>query len=250
MEGREGSNGLVVSLFSSQQPKLPWVFPQNPKAKSWKTESPWSSASRLAGFEPRLVLLRGHQSPGEATLDRHILAHRLIWSGTIHNAFVHTVPSDCSDLNWPTCHTGHPQCLLVLGRLGAVLAALLAPSGPDAPQMDLCGLEERDHEGLLVLRSVPPNQARQFGVDALPCRGGVHYRGVGTGKGWGEIPSSPDNLFMAIRSPDKDYLDNSRSYFRGILFSGDPGRQHIIISGDPNTKMHEDPGQDLRGNSG
>lgn len=142
---------------------------------------------------------------------------------------------------------------MVLRRLGAVLAALLAPSGPDAPQMDLCGLEEGDHEGLLVLRSVPPNQACQLGVDALPCRGGVHYRGVGTVKGWREIPFSPDNLLMAICSSDKDYLGNSRSYFRGTLFSGDPwehGRQHIIINGDPDIKKHEDPGQDLQGNSG
>lgn len=239
----------MVSLFSSQQPNPPWVFPQTPKAEG--RPSPFGAlASRLVEFVSRLALLRGHQSPGEATLNRRIPAHRLIWSGTIRNAFVHMVPPGCSDLNWPTCHTGHPQCLLVLGCLRAVLAALLAPSGPDAPQMDLCGLEEGDHEGLLVLRSVPPNQARQLGVDALPCRGGVHYRGVGTGKGWGKILSSPDNLFMAIRSSDKDYLDNSRSYFRGTLFSGDPWehrRQHIIINGDPDTKKHEDPGQDLQG---
>lgn len=45
--------------------------------------------------------------------------------------------------------------------------------------------------------------------------------GQGRGRG-GEIPSSPDNLFMAICSSDKDYLDNSRSYFRGALFSDDP----------------------------
>lgn len=29
-----------------------------------------------------------------------------------------------------------------------------------------------------------------------------------------------------------------------------PGRQHIIINGDPDTKKHEDPGQDLRDNTG
>lgn len=34
--------------------------------------------------------------------------------------------------------------------------------------MDLGGFEERDREGLLVLRAVPSNQTRQFGIDALP----------------------------------------------------------------------------------
>jgi hypothetical protein len=67
-----------------------------------------------------------------------------------------------------TCHTGHPQCFLVLWRLGAVLAALLAPRGPGAAEVDLCGLEEGHHEGLLVLGPVSPNQAGQLRVDALP----------------------------------------------------------------------------------
>lgn len=75
---------------------------------------------------------------------------------------------------------------MVLWRLGAVLAALLAPCGPDATEMDLRGLEEGHHEGLLVLRSMPSNQACQLGVDALPCRGGIHYTEVQvTGTGWG-----------------------------------------------------------------
>lgn len=57
------------------------------------------------------------------------------------------------------CHTGHPQGLLVLWRLGAILAALLAPRGPDTTEMDFRGLEEGHHEGLLVLGSMPSNQA-------------------------------------------------------------------------------------------
>lgn len=67
-----------------------------------------------------------------------------------------------------TCDIGHPQGLLVLGRLGAVLAALPAPRGAGAAKVDLSGLEEGHHEGLLVLGPVPPDQARQLGVDALP----------------------------------------------------------------------------------
>lgn len=86
----------------------------------------------------------------------------------------------------PTCHTGHPQRFLVLRCLGAILAALLAPRGPDATEMDLRGLEEGHHEGLLVLGSMPSNQACQLGVDALSCRRGTHYTEVqGTGTGWG-----------------------------------------------------------------
>lgn len=69
---------------------------------------------------------------------------------------------------WRTCDVGHPQGFLVLGRLGAVLAALPAPRGAGAAEVDLGGLEEGHHEGLLVLGPVPPDQARQLGVDALP----------------------------------------------------------------------------------
>lgn len=36
--------------------------------------------------------------------------------------------------------------------------------------MDLGGFEERDREGLLVLRAVPPDQTRQLGIDALPLK--------------------------------------------------------------------------------
>lgn len=67
-----------------------------------------------------------------------------------------------------TCHVGHPQGFLGLGCLGAVLAALLAARGAGAAEVDLGGLEEGHHEGLLVLGPVPPDQARQLGVDALP----------------------------------------------------------------------------------
>lgn len=67
-----------------------------------------------------------------------------------------------------TCDVGHPQGFLVLGRLGAVLAALPAPCGAGAAKVDLGGLKEGHHEGLLVLGPVPPDQARQLGVDALP----------------------------------------------------------------------------------
>lgn len=67
-----------------------------------------------------------------------------------------------------TCDIGHPQGFLVLGRLGAVLAALLAARGAGTAEVDLSGLEEGHHEGLLVLGPVPPDQARQLGVDALP----------------------------------------------------------------------------------
>lgn len=67
-----------------------------------------------------------------------------------------------------TCDVGHPQGFLVLGRLGAVLAALLATRGAGAAEVDFGGLEEGHHEGLLVLGPLPPNQARQLGVDALP----------------------------------------------------------------------------------
>lgn len=58
-----------------------------------------------------------------------------------------------------TCDVGHPQGFLVLGRLGAVLAALLAARGAGAAEVDLGGLEEGHHEGLLVLGPVPPDQA-------------------------------------------------------------------------------------------
>ena len=67
-----------------------------------------------------------------------------------------------------TCDVGHPQGFLVLGCLGAVLAALLAPRGTGAAEVDLGGLEEGHHEGLLVLGPLPPDQACQLGVDALP----------------------------------------------------------------------------------
>lgn len=92
--------------------------------------------------------------------------------------------------------------------------------------MDLCGLEEGHHEGLLVLGSVAPNQARQLGVDALPCKGGIRYRGVqGEGRGRGMILASPYNPFTATHSSGKDCLGNFRSCFRGALLSGDPWEQ-------------------------
>lgn len=115
---------------------------------------------------------RSPESWRSYTLDMHVPGHRVFcleasamsWSLRLHR---------------PTCHTGHPQRLLVLWRLGAVLTALFAPRGPDATEMDLRGLEEGHHEGLLVLGSMPSNQACQLGVDALPCRGGIQCWGQG-----------------------------------------------------------------------
>lgn len=98
--------------------------------------------------------------------------------------------------------------------------------------MDLCGLEEGHHEGLLVLGSVAPNQARQLGVDALPCKGGIRYRGVqGEGRGRGMILASPYNPFTATHSSGKDCLGNFRSCLGvscSLVTPGSNGRQHTI----------------------
>lgn len=107
-------------------------------------------------------------------------------------------------LHGPTCHTGHPQGLLVLWSLGAVLAALFAPRGPDATEMDLCGLEEGHHEGLLVLGSMPSNQACQLGVDALSCRGGIQCWGQGRAGGHNSIPTSYPVHTLAVHSSNRD----------------------------------------------
>ena len=69
-----------------------------------------------------------------------------------------------------TCDVGHPQGFLVLGRLGAILAALLAPRGAGAAEVDFSGLEEGHHEGLLVVGAVPAHQACRPGADAEPCK--------------------------------------------------------------------------------
>lgn len=69
-----------------------------------------------------------------------------------------------------TCNVGDPECLLVLWCFGSVLAPLLAARGADAAQVHLGGLEEGHSEGLLVLGSLPPDQPRQLGVDALSCK--------------------------------------------------------------------------------
>lgn len=78
-----------------------------------------------------------------------------------------------------TCDVGHPQGFLVLGRLGAILAALLAPRGAGAAEVDFGGLEEGHHEGLLVLGPLPPDQARQLGVDALSYMGSSQMHRTG-----------------------------------------------------------------------
>lgn len=91
--------------------------------------------------------------------------------------------------------------------------------------MDLCGLEEGYHEGLFVLRSMPSNQARQFGVDALSCRGSIGYTevwGQGRAGGHNSIPTLQPIHVLAVHSSNKDRLGNSRSCFRSSLVCDDP----------------------------
>lgn len=70
-----------------------------------------------------------------------------------------------------TCNVGHPQSLLALGAFGAVGVALLVAGGANAANVDLSGLEEGHHEGLLVLGPAAAYQPRHSGIHTLACRG-------------------------------------------------------------------------------
>ena len=67
-----------------------------------------------------------------------------------------------------TCDVRHPESFLVLWRFWSILAPLLPSRGANTAKMDLSGFEEGYGERLLVLRAVPSNKTRQFGIDALP----------------------------------------------------------------------------------